>query len=94
MVGLKPPSVEGEGSTIGEFAKLLNLVLDRPVIDRTGITGQFNLHVDYAADGLVTEEAGPSLFGAVQEQLGLKLVRGRGPREFIVIDHVARPAAN
>ena len=65
--------------------------LDRPVIDKTGITGRFDFHLEYTPDRFVTADApgsGPSIFTAVQEQLGLKLEKANGPAEFLVIDSI------
>lgn len=101
-------TLAGPGVTLGDFSKLLYLIVDRPVIDRTGIQGRFDIHLEFAApesppafgDALrpepgepSNEQAGPSIFTAVQ-QLGLKLEPTRGPREFVVIDHVKRPTEN
>jgi len=103
------PSMDGEGNTLGEFSKMLNLVLDRPVIDQTGITRRFNIHLEFARDqatpGLrepnldpsaqASDPTGrPTIFTAIQQQLGLKLVPARGPVEFLVIDHIEKPSPN
>jgi bla regulator protein blaR1 len=104
------PAIDAEGSTLGEFSKLLNLVLDRPVIDKTGITGRFNIRLDFARDqatqglrqplppdgpaALPSDPNRPAIFTAVQEQLGLKLTSARGPVETLIIDHVERPSEN
>ena len=104
-VGVQPAAV-AQGSTLAEFSQLLTLVLDRPVIDKTGITGKFDIHLEFAPDaatprflpggelgipdGAVADPAGASISTAIQ-QLGLKLEPTKGPREFLVIDHVERP---
>jgi bla regulator protein blaR1 len=102
-------SVDAEGSTLGEFSKLLNLALDRPAIDKTALTGRFDIRLVFAADegapGILRNGPGPSapptsdsgspgIFTAIQEQLGLKLVASKGPVEILVIDHVERPRQN
>jgi uncharacterized protein (TIGR03435 family) len=108
MVSSRGPSIDAEGSTLSEFSKLLNLVLDRPVIDRTCIAGRFDIHLEFSSDqvtpGLLgldpdpraaaSDPTSPTIFTAVQEQLGLKLESAKGPREFLVIDHVERPTEN
>src|SRR5262249_12789080 len=79
--------------------------LDAHVVDRTGLTGKFDFHVSFgpsAHDPVRQgqtergEEPGdptaPDLAVALQEQLGLKLQPGKGPGEFLVIDHVERPS--
>lgn len=65
--------------------------VDRPVVDETGLTGMFELRLDWsdAPDG-----DKPVLFTALREQLGLKLERAERPMEVIVIDRVDRPTPN
>jgi bla regulator protein blaR1 len=102
-------SVEFEGGTLSMFAGLLGMVLDRPVIDKTGITGQVAIHLVFSPDDPAmprpaTDDPGapaavrtpdaPGLFQAIQEQLGLKLVPAKGPVDVLVIDHIAMPAGN
>jgi uncharacterized protein (TIGR03435 family) len=91
-------------SLAGAFTK--GAVLDRIVLDRTGLTGRFDIDLQWSpeqvrmgvsADGQATLpplQAGPSLFTAVQEQLGLKLESRREPMDMLVIDHVERPTEN
>lgn len=107
FVLLNPASVRGEGITITEFIGLLNFVVDRPVIDKTGLPGRFNIRIDFTADsstpGLhrplpsapaAAADPAPDVFQALEQQLGLKLTPARGPTGRIVIDHVERPTAN
>lgn len=71
--------------------------LDRPVLDRTGLGGIYNFTLEWTPDpasGPAPDPAGPSIFTAVQEQLGLKLETARAPVEFMVIEKVERPTAN
>lgn len=82
-IGIQPPAVDAQGSTLAEFSRLLDRMLDRPVIDKTGIAGKFNIHLEFG-DG--------ATFAAI-EQLGLKLEATEGAREFLVVDHVERPVA-
>jgi uncharacterized protein (TIGR03435 family) len=63
------------------------------VLDATGLTGVFDLNLDFNVDeGKPFED--PTIFEAVQRQLGLKLEAGKGPVEVIVIDHIEKPSAN
>jgi uncharacterized protein (TIGR03435 family) len=101
-------SLEGKGVTLGELAKTLSrtytAMLGRNVIDGTGLTGTFDIHLIWAmdSDGARTggidnpppDSAGPSIFTALQEQLGLKLEAAKGPVEVVVIDHIEKPSGN
>jgi uncharacterized protein (TIGR03435 family) len=70
----------------------------RPVINKTGLTGEFNVLLEYAApeDQGASPSDGPgaSIFTALKEQLGLTLISAKGPREYIVVDHVEHPTPN
>ena len=106
LVGRRPPNtyLNLEDATIDAFCKLLGLVTDRPILDKTGIAGKYNFHLEFATDkttsgGLLpvtpaNEPSAASIFMMVQQQLGLKLDSARGPREFLVVDHVERPSLN
>jgi uncharacterized protein (TIGR03435 family) len=93
-----------EEATIDSFSKLLSLVMDRPIIDKSGIAGKYNFQLEFATDKTTSGGGLPappsdqppaaSIFAVMEQQLGLKLEGARGPREFLVIDHVERPAAN
>ena len=81
----------------------MNATGDRVVLDDTGLTGNYDFELTFepprrepAAEtpGTAIRVEGPSIFEAVQEQLGLKLEPRRGPVQFLVIDHVERPSAN
>ena len=68
-----------------------------PVVDRTGLTGTYDLNVLYVPDDRrlnAETESGPSLAAALQEELGLKLEKGKGPVEVLVIDHLEKPSPN
>lgn len=94
--------------TLVDFARFMQfVVLDRPVVDRTGIAGTFDFSLKWTPDesqfsrlGLVfrppAEDSSllPPLFEAIQEQLGLKLEPEKIPAEVLVIDHVERPTEN
>jgi uncharacterized protein (TIGR03435 family) len=79
------------------LANLLTYDLKRPVRDQTGLKGDFAFTLEWTL-GLGESEAGPSsrpsLFTAVQEQLGLKLESTKGPIEVMVIDRVEKPTEN
>jgi uncharacterized protein (TIGR03435 family) len=97
--------VDAQAMSIAEFSKIfLGGVLDRPVLDQTGVAGRFDFHLEYGIDQATNrvhsdgagpgDRTGPSIFTAVQEQLGLKLEPTTGPGEFLVIDHAERPSEN
>ena len=103
MTGPKGPNLTTEllGS-LEEFSKLLGVTLGRPVMDKTGIAGAFDFHLEFAIDEATPgirpapsdDPPGPTIFTAVQEQLGLKLESAKGPGEFLIIDSVAKPSEN
>jgi uncharacterized protein (TIGR03435 family) len=72
------------------FANGLSQSVGRMVVDRTGLTGNWALELLYAAEPSPTSDA-PSLFTAIQEELGLKLEATKGPVEALVVDRVERP---
>jgi uncharacterized protein (TIGR03435 family) len=63
------------------------------VVDATGLTGLYDFNLDFNVDESTSSE-GPTVFEAVQRQLGLKLEARKGPVEVIVIDHVEKPSSN
>ena len=62
--------------------------------NRTGLEGTYDFTLKWTSDEDAAGDSGPSLFTAVQEQPGLRLVPAKVPVEVIVIDHVERPSAN
>ena len=71
--------------------------LHRTVIDKTGLTGKFDLAFTWTpahAPDVTPEDSESSIFTALQEQLGLKLRSSKGPVETLVIDHVEMPSEN
>jgi uncharacterized protein (TIGR03435 family) len=69
----------------------------RPVINQTGLTGLYDVTLDWTPSRVADtnpDASGPSLFTALEEQLGLKLVETKGPVEVVVIDHIEKPSEN
>ncbi len=65
------------------------------VIDKTGLTGLYNIDLTWAwNDEPGSGDNGPSIFTALQEQLGLKLEPAKAPVDVVVIDHIERPSEN
>jgi len=89
--------VQGSNS-LALLAEVLADELGRPVVDRTGIAGRYHLTLkwtpDDTASAAANSNAPPSIFTALQEQLGLKLESRKGPVQVLVIDHVEMPSAN
>ena len=83
----------GQRASVPLLIERLKGQLQTPVIiDNTGVKGLFDFRLEFAADD--PQAAGPSLYIAIQEQLGLKLESARGPIETLVIDHAGKPADN
>jgi uncharacterized protein (TIGR03435 family) len=82
------------------LTQVLSRELGRVVIDSTGIAGRYDLTLKWADDdstpAATPDEAdpGPSVFTAIQEQLGLKLESTKGPVKVLVIDHAEIPSAD
>jgi uncharacterized protein (TIGR03435 family) len=82
------------------LAAVLSQLVGRPVADRTGLTAGYTYKLEYAQErGMAIAEAppengAPSVFTALQEQLGLKLEPARVPVETIVIERAQRPSEN
>jgi uncharacterized protein (TIGR03435 family) len=82
-------------NSMAEFAVKLSLLrgMERPVVDRTGIAGFFDITLKGAAKALLQPD-GPSLFTLLPELVGLKLVPTKAPVEVLVIDHAEKPSEN
>jgi uncharacterized protein (TIGR03435 family) len=91
-IALRNTRVDAPGQTVGDFITFVLTLLDRPVIDKTGLTGRFDIHLDLPPDenaGALDETS--TLAAALQQQLGLKLVPAKGQGEYLVIDRLERP---
>jgi uncharacterized protein (TIGR03435 family) len=105
MVG--PANLAAGGQSMAQFAALLSGRVQRVVIDRTGLTGNFDFDLTWTPDQMPQGQPGPpppgapplppidpngpSIFTAVQEQLGLKLESTKGPVDVVVIDRAEQP---
>ena len=93
----RPGSLTARWMMMGDVADFL-AIMGRPVRDRTGLTGHYDLHAEWTADsrppGPQAFGVGPATFTALEEQLGLRLVSDTGPVEGLVIDRAEKPAQN
>jgi uncharacterized protein (TIGR03435 family) len=100
------PELRGERVTMAQLTPRLSLILGHAVIDKTGFTGAFNIHLRWTPDeaidgplsprfgGAAPDPDGPSIFTAFRDDLGLILQPAKGPVEILVIDHIERPSEN
>jgi uncharacterized protein (TIGR03435 family) len=89
----------GQGLPIAIIVESLSEVLERPVSDATGLTGYYDFRLDWMPDEVDattprSDSTGPSLFTAVQEQLGLKLEPRKGPVDVLAIETAMQPSEN
>jgi uncharacterized protein (TIGR03435 family) len=108
-IAMRPGQLTSYGISLPSLAANLSGLVNRIVHDKTGLSGLYAFTLQWAAEenaatplgrtsdmGLDARDASnaPSIFTAIQEQLGLKLEPARGPVSFLVIDHVERPTEN
>ena len=77
------------------LAFILSDALGRKVVDITGVTGKYDIDLKWTPDDQQGKpDAGPTLFTAIEEQLGLKLEAAKGPVDTLVVDHIEKPSEN
>jgi uncharacterized protein (TIGR03435 family) len=81
--------IQADAITMDLLAQLLANASDRIVVDRTDLSGGFAIDLEWSPDQTSSDK--PSIFTAVQEQLGLKLESTKAPVDVLVVDHVERP---
>ena len=85
-----------KGAGLSMFVHRLSLLTGRPVLDRTGLKGNYDFTLKWTSESqtpyTATADSGPSIFTAIQEQLGLALESRERPVEILVIDHVEEPS--
>ena len=104
---MQPRLLRGAGVTIDRLIPMLSRLLGRTVVDKTELTGKFDISMEWTPDEFQlmqlppdlpkppsADPAGPSIFSALQEQLGLRLESQKGPVEIFVIDHAEKPSDN
>lgn len=97
-------TLDSKGVSVAVLAEFLSSIMGRPVVDNTGLTGRFDFHLEYKIDQATAgfqsaadsnaDDTRPTIFTALQEQLGLQLKSDTGPREYLVIDHAEKPSEN
>jgi uncharacterized protein (TIGR03435 family) len=103
-----PGTLFATGLSLDDLAMYLTRRLDRPVVNATGIPGRFDLTLNWSPDETqsnpempnpnqppaAADETRPSIFRAIEEQLGLKLEGRKGPVDILVVDRAEKPAEN
>lgn len=91
----------GSAVTMTQFATSLTPFVSRFTTDRTGLTGRYDMELTWTPEQLPPATApaagdptGASIFTAIQEQLGLKLVTAKGPVNVLIVDHAEKPSGN
>ncbi len=87
------------GVEMESLTKMLEGRVDRNVVDKTGLKGNYDLHLKWRReeDGPtagITDDPAPPIYTALQEQLGLKLQPSKGPVDTLVVDHIEEPTEN
>jgi uncharacterized protein (TIGR03435 family) len=103
---MRPGGITSGGTPLSQLLQPLSVFTRRTVVDRTGLKGNFDVDLTWMPDQMPAgppppgvqlppiDPNGPSIFTALQEQLGLKLESQTGPVDVLVIDHVERPTEN
>jgi len=93
--------IEAKSMTVSVLGSVLSNQVGRMVIDKTGLLGRYDFSLHWSpdlgessGDSTASEDTAPSIFTALEDDLGLKLQPGKGPVETIVIDHVEKPTVN
>ncbi|MGH9595736.1 MAG: TIGR03435 family protein [Edaphobacter sp.] len=110
MMRMGRGEVTGQAIAVSGMVNMLSRQLQRTVIDKTGLTGKYDFTLQWTEESSdpmfkggdnnqqraepAPDATGPSIFTALQEQLGLKLQSAKGPVETLVIDHVEMPSEN
>jgi bla regulator protein blaR1 len=111
MISTSPAGFSGHQLSTSTLAEVLSLRLARPVLDETGLKGNYDFELNFAPDQpspgafagpgpgpspepLASDPNGPTIFTALEEQLGLKLESKKGPVEIILVDHAEKASEN
>ena len=86
-------NIKGKAVPIGSMIATLSNPSGRFIVNKTGLTGRYEVDLTWAWQD-DPNATGPSLFTALEEQLGLKLEPAKAPLDVVVIDHIERPSEN
>jgi uncharacterized protein (TIGR03435 family) len=93
-IDIRPAEISGIHIPFGHFVTALAAQLKRTVSNETGLSGNFDLSLQYVRDDAPEGANGPTVFAALEDQLGLKLESRKGPVDVMVIDSAERPRGN
>jgi uncharacterized protein (TIGR03435 family) len=103
--------MQGDAATMARLTEVLGMMVGRPVVDKTGLTGSYDVMLDFSPEGMGpgpkgpgpaegggnpaeaprdSNDSGPTIFAALQEQLGLKLESRKGPVDVLVVESVEK----
>ncbi len=107
MVRMAPGNLAAQGVTIEALVRMLSTQLGRPIADNTGLTGTYDIDLQWTPDRMPpamnlppgvqpppVDPNGPDLFTALQEQLGLRLEATTQPGRALVIERIEKPSEN
>jgi uncharacterized protein (TIGR03435 family) len=101
-INIHPAALTAHEVTMTQLAGALTGILHRSVIDKTGLAGNYDVDLKWTSDNAShspetnpdTGDSAPTIFTALEEQLGLKLQSSKGPVDTLVVDHVEMPSEN
>ncbi len=97
-IGVRSNLIEAYAVPMDRFVSTLSGVLGRRVIDKTGVTQNVDIHLEFTPDEIngapAADSSRPSIFVAIREQLGLKLESVKAPGDILVVDRLERPSEN
>jgi uncharacterized protein (TIGR03435 family) len=100
-MGTSPGRFNGQAVRLSALIEVLSHELHRTIIDKTGLTGEYDFKLKYTPDegpppmlNGQPDTSEPSIFTALEEQLGLKLNPAKGPVDTLIVDHVEQPTEN
>jgi uncharacterized protein (TIGR03435 family) len=100
-ITMRPGQIQGQAMAVSALVDVLSRELSRTIVDKTGLTGRYDVKLKYTPDNgsapMLNGEpdtSAPSIFTALEEQLGLKLNSAKGPVDTLVVDHIEAPSEN